>query len=500
MARIFTVADWEGDKEVGDVVRAAITSALDDHSEGFVLPGAYYSSNSHSLRNVVLAIDSASQGSPYRLMSAEWGHGIGVIRLPHDAVEQLLVNKETRRSALRSLRTHIRNEIVDSSNRVGPRLACSQSRDAEDDLWEAGFDSESCCVGIYSAVEDRTPTSHGKTAFRGTSRGHLEYYLVVKAGGGQCSEEFHTAFVDVSQRLGTAASLDIVLKEVAQNSGLVDATTLLKRVASAGRRNRSRIAYEAAERLGLIADIDSVLDHASSPNSTKRQTATLLIDTVTNLLERPISMSDVAADRAPTKWIYFAGSTAPVSSQGIVLASNVAEGFVVFEEGIGSTPGRAAAAAPSRNRGTTAIRITNEMYGALPAGSEKNMEDHVAIAHSEAAHGVNGDGHPDREWIADRFVWHTPQIRGFGAKSSISPEAAETAASQLETPQLWGTHLPLSHNQWARALCAHQLHPLRLRPELVLLAGAELSKIRGAVRKVASSSSSTATCASVDVS
>lgn len=488
MASIFVVGDWESqDKTVTDAVREAIGEHLRPHDEGFILPGAYYSTNTMSLRNTVLALDASTPGCPYRLMSPEWGHGVGVIRLQPETVSTLLATPESRARALKALREGISNEIVNAELRVGPSLASKASRDLDDDLWKAGFDSENCCVGIYSAVEDRTPTSHGKASFAGTSRGHLEYYLVVKAGAGRCAEEFHTALIDATQRAPPTSTLDALLSTVARAStedAEVDTSAVLRRVAAAGRRNRARIAYEAANLLGLSSDIDTVFDHACSSQSTSRQTATLLVDTVTNVLERPVSLSDAVADRAPPRWIYFAGATAATTSQGLALCSNVSEGFVLFETSAATIQSRGPVAASQRGRGTATVSVSNEMYGALPAGSEKMMDDTTALSHAGSAHS-NGELHPDHAWIDQRFTWHVPPMRGTGTRTVIDASTFQATAARVEPPQLWGTHRPLANTSWARAMCAHQLIPLRLRPELVLLAGIELSKVRSAVRKIA---------------
>jgi len=401
---------------------------------------------------------------PYKLFSRDWAHGTSVIRLPDGAIEGFVHDPAARNLALEKMRTSIASELKDLTVTIGPSIKAASNVDLEDDAnWTCGFDSDSCCAGIYAALEDRPPLSKRRSMMPGMTRAHPAHYMVVKCGAGRSAEEFHSHLQDkLRTGMGLTESLESISTEM---TGSPDPMSVLKRLASVGRRNRSRIMMILARALGIEATIDSMLDLAAGPHGSQ-QAAILQTDTVTNMLE--LAPSD------PSHWLYFGGSVAPCHSQGIALCSNVADGFVLLEEAKGGA---------SQQRVQTLVR--NQFYGSLPYGSEMISSPEEALAIASQDHAVvattDAAAHPDSAWVRRHFAWQSPAPRTTTAQAN---SAYDNLVTELEPPVLWGTHAPLKLTTWARQLECDDLSPLRLRPELVLLAGGEPASIRSAVKSI----------------
>lgn len=473
-ARIYGIDDGRGipsstrsDRGVtnGSEVRDLLVKHLRVSDEAYLLPGCYISQSTSAPRNVVLRIPSAvtEKAVPYRLFSRDWAHGTSIVRLPDGAVDGFIHDPDARAAIFERLRNSISSELKNLSVAIGPSLRASSNIDLPEDAdWVCGFDSDSCCAGVYAALEDRPPSGKLRPITPGTTRAHPAHYLVVKCGAGRAAEEFHSRLQDeLRTGIGLTDALETISTEM---TGSVDPQAVIKRLASVGRRNRSRVMVLLARALGIDATIDTMLDLAAGVHST-HQTAILQTDTVTNILE-------VEANDA-SHWLYFGGSVSPRHSQGIALCSNVADGFVLLEEVSGGV---------AQQRAETLVR--NQLFGSLPYGSEMLMTSEEAFATVTADHtaadAAGTQAHPDAKWVRRHFAWQTPLSHSATRKQ---PEYDELVA-EIEPPVLWGTHAPLALTSWARQLECHELSPLRLRPDLVLLAGGEPACVRSATKSI----------------
>lgn len=463
MASVYS-ADGMDDTPIENesMLRGALIELLRPTDEAVLLPGAARSDASLTYKNIVMTLDGAARGIPFRAFGSDWGHGISVIRVPTEAAERAISSPARRAETLRGLVAAISNELVDSVE-VGPRLGSLDNRDEEGDLWTEGFDGPNCCCGMYSANELR-PVAGGSV---GMTRSHKSYFLVAKAGAGRAGQEFHSRLSGIAA--DGASSLDSLML----NEGSPMSETVLERVVASGRRNRARLLLVAANVFGLAPDVDSVPDHACCEGDSNRGLAILMADSVTNMLER---VPTTAAD-AGSLWRYHAGSISAGSSQGAIACSNVSEGLVLF--------------LPAESD-EAAMRIRNSAHGSLPFGSKRIASTLEALRAAANAHHatINATGdegrsedddaaaHPDDEWVNSRFAWKTPTLR-----RTTATGAAEMA-KVIEPPQLWGTHAPLESHTWARAMGAGALRHLHLSPEAVALSGTESSVLRAAIGRV----------------
>jgi len=507
---VYAISDWRPlRQEQYERVKQLCVDKLRTSDEAYLLPGAHQ--DDQALRNVILAFDpDASPEKTIQLLSSQWAHGVAIVRLGNVAADLLLSTPQRRQISLKILSDCVVNELTSSKTCVGPQLKAEGNHDLAEDEWECGFDSEQCCAGLYSAMEDRAPSKQGRVARLGTTRGHPAHYLVVRAGAGKAAEEFHGRLIDhMSRGNSIQASLEGIASEIGAEGGVEG---MLKRLTSAGRRNRARIMLKIGNALNISADMMTALDHGANMAHGTKQMAALDVDTVTNVFER----SGVAnGDSARAKYYaYYASTTAPKSSQGIVVCSNIAEGFVLFRPTVGT--GNDATEA-SINRAGSTMRINNNTYGSIPFMSEalhadseifKLVEDSYVtqieregVASCQVQKASEHPGtqskytpaniassirsvHPDADWIDQHFTWHT-------ASSSVRRRAATNdngtlseIVARIEPPSLWGTHAPLGYNNWGHTMAIHELSHLRLRPELVLMAGCEMSKLRGTARTI----------------
>lgn len=505
---VYAISEWRPLRgEQYERVKQVLVDKLRSTDEAYLLPGAHL--DDQALRNVILALDpDAAPEKTIQLLSSQWAHGVAIVRLGNVAVEMLMATPQRREISLRILSECVANELTNSKTSVGPQLRADGNHDLEEDEWECGFDSEQCCAGLYSAMEDRAPSKQGRVARLGTTRGHPAHYLVVRAGAGKAAEEFHGRLIDhLSRGSSLQASLENIASEIGAEGG-VDG--MLKRLTSAGRRNRARIMLKIGTALNISADMMTALDHGANVAQGTKQMAALDVDTVTNVFERSgVANGDAARSNY---YAYYASTTAPKSSQGVVVCSNVAEGFVLFRPTVGT--GNDATEA-SINRAGSTMRINNNTYGSIPFVSEslhsdseifKLVEDSYVnqiercssascrkSAKKEKTPGpylptnlasTVASMHPDVEWIDQHFTWHTSSGAPRRRAATHDDQFLSEIVARIEPPSLWGTHAPLGYNNWGHTLAVHELSHLRLRPELVLMAGCEMSKMRGTARTI----------------
>lgn len=456
MANVTALLADDGSKVVSEQasLMAHLVEALRPSDEAVLLPGAQRSSEGAWFDNVLMTLDGSDPDVP-PVFKPDWGSGISVVRVSAELAEPLLQSSEKRQGALQALANAIPNELTGDDD-VGPCLGNSDSTDVQGDNWTAGFDSTTCCVGLYSATE-QIPVAGGT---EGMTRAHRSYFLVAKAGAGKAGQEFHQKF---SSAVSNGTSLDgILIGGGVDASGTSISEGTIHRVNNAGRRNRARLILNAAKVLGLSPDVDSVPDHACAADA-QQPVAILMADAVTNtLVRRSVATSDMTET---SRWWYYAGAVAPVPiSTGAVICSNVTEGMLLV--------------LPPREGEQAHVR--NDANGALPFGSPRIMSTLDAVlcaakAHSQCVQeGDEGErssctktAHPDGKWVSSHFSWKL---------------AKRTA--NLEPPQLWGTHAPLGYERWARTAGLSVYRRLLLMPELVTLAGAEAPIVRAAVAKV----------------
>jgi hypothetical protein len=207
----------------------------------------------------------------------------------------------------------------------------------------------------------------------------------------------------------------------------------------------------AADALGFF-NIDTIGDNAS-PLSSPYRIAIPTIDVCYNSL----TCIDMSGGRHV--WQYASGCVDTALSQGVVVSSNVAEGFVVFKGA----------------NGESRVSIRNDAYSCVPFSTPRIMSNREAVFRAVDAHkSVNKHGntgaHPDHQWVYRRFAWSS---KNFGS------------GADLEPPCIWGSHESESFvAEWARELGVSRVSPVRLQPEMVALSAVEPGKLRVAVRAI----------------
>jgi len=423
--------------EVDPKLKQSIVSSLRVCDEATVLPQAHKSPESGALKGVVMRLDGSVDGLDPEVFNAAWFSGVSVLPFPTDKAEMLLSSDIRRKTAMEKLAAAIPSEMKDSQTQVGPELDGGEE-DRDVDKWECGFDSPGCCVGLYSALQNRAPDCH----LKGMNRVHKSYYLVCKAGAGIASQTFHAR---LSSSLKSGKTLDECLSD-----GGVPGARALRRVSMAAKRNRGRILKIAAETLGHHT-VDTIGDN-SSPSSLPYRIAIPAVDVVYNAIV-PIDMPGRRV------WQYTSGCVEQSLSLGALTCSNVAEGFVLF--------------AP--HDGELRYTVRNEAYNCVPFSTVRSFsnrdivfqatQQHVKAAKSKMA------AHPDHAWIHSHFAWNSKQF--FEKQADIEPGA------------LWGSHE--SENfiaDWARELGLSKASVVRMHPEIVALAAVEPGKLRVAVKAV----------------
>jgi hypothetical protein len=433
MARII------GLEEVDPKLRAELQQCLRVCDESVVLPSAARSRESGSFKNVVFRFSGADTELDPEVFSPQWFSGVSVVVVPTEAAEALLRDPVRRRSALDKLRDNIKSEMTGSDVQVGPDLDGDES-DRDKAGWMCGFDSPSCCVGLFSARQSRAPEA-GAT---GMNRAHSAYYLVCKAGGGLAAQTFHS-------RLCTSIKAGKTL-DACFSPGGSPGSQALRRVSLAGQRNRTRILEVAAKTLGFFA-LDTISDNAASPSAPHRGCIPN-IDVTYNCLRKIDGLQR-------STWQYSAGCIDTVASQGLVTSSNLSEGFIAF----------------TSSNDEFRVNLRNEAYNTLPFVTErikttKEIAEAAAKAHKSAL--TKGEAHPDVAFIRERFVWKSKE---FNPPSTVD----------IEPPSFWGSHASESFlSSWARELGVSTYKTVRMAPEVVAVSAMEPAKLRAAVKRAQS--------------
>lgn len=422
--------------EVDTRLRQYLSAALRPSDEAVVLPQGSRSAETGALKNIVLRLDGCESERSPDIFSSAWYSGVSVVEFPTEKAELLIASAVKRVDVLERLKKAIPSEMQDSNVQVGPELD-GDSDDRDIGQWTCGFDSPSCCVGLFSAVQDKAPDAH----LSGMSRAHQKYFLLCKAGAGIAAQTFHAR---LTAALKGGASLDEALAE----DGTPGARAL-RRVAMAGRRNRCRILVEAANAFGFSA-IDTIRDNAS-PTAKSYRAAIPSVDCSINSL-----VHTAVAGRS--LWQHAAGCVDSAASTGCVSSSNVAEGFVLF----------------TNPDGSLRFQVRNDAHACVPFASQRILSNRDTVTKAAAAHRdartSQRNPHADGDWVRTHFTWNA---KDFGNGVDIEP------------PGLWGSHESDAFlNDWSRELGLSRAHSMRLRPELVCVSAVEPSKLRVASKSV----------------
>ena len=434
MARVLAVTE----QEIPQALRHALLQQLRVYDDVRILPGAHRSPESSAFKNVTMRLSGTETGLGGDLFSSNWFSGVSVLEVPGEIARPLLRDPQKRAAALQKMTNAITSELADASIEVGPMLE-GDEHDKDTKPWLAGFDSPSCCVGLYSAQQTKAP---GDSALPGTNRIHHTYYLVVKAGGGIAAQTFHAR---LCAALTQGKSLDDALE-----TGDEPGPQALRRVAMAAQRNRGRILIEAAKAIGFHA-VDTLSDQASPDEQMYRQAVTP-VNSVINVLRKIERGSG-----AQSTWQYTSGCVDAHYSTGAVTATNAQQGFILFTTQSGDL---------------RVPQIKNDLYDTLPFASERLLSNRDVVMSAAEAHkkakASQTEAHPDSEWIRERFAWRSKDL-----------------GLDLEPPVLWGAFKEEEWvGSWGREIGVAGLRAVALTPEIVTLAAVEAPKLRAAAKYV----------------
>ena len=427
--------------ELDHSLKLRIVNSLRLGDEAVVLPQAQHSPESGILKNVIMRLSGDMGELNPDIFSPSWFAGVSVIRFPTDLAEELLQNDAKRLEMIKKLSDAIPSEMHDIQLQVGPPLdGDEQDRDLNE--WQAGFDGPGCCVGLYSAVQNRPPGAQ----VSGMSRAHKSYFLVCKAGAGISGQTFHAR---LSSSLKSGCTLDQALSE----NGSPGAKAL-RRLTTAAKRNRCRILNMAAQCLGFVC-VDTIGDNASPPSNPYRIVVPDIDCTYNALLKTNLDHA------SKSTWQYTSGCLESSLSLGVVSSSNVAEGFVAFTES------------------TKDLRfsVRNDAHGVIPFATHRTMSNRDAVFKATDEHKrskKNGKpAHPDHDWIRRHFGWHSKHFDNI------------PKGSDLEPPCVWGSHESETFvSEWSRELGIARAVVLRMQPEIVAISAVEPGKLRVALKSL----------------
>ena len=418
-------------------LRSAILNDLREIDEVVLLPQSERSIESSSYKNTVFRLSANTPDLNPAVFSPNWFSGVSAIHLDDRDVAPLLADPAKRDAALKRLAESIPSEVASTGVTVGPQLDADEN-DRDIGEWVAGFDGPSCCVGLYLSEHSKPPDC----ALLGMNRVHRESFLVCRAGGGLAASQFHARLVSSLRRGRTL--------EQALESGSEPGPQALRRVAAAGTRNRCQILLKAANILGLNR-VSAISDQASGG---KKRGAVPTIDVSINALRRVEDKNNF--------YQYSAGCVDCSISTGVACSSNVSDGFIVFMSA----------------HGDTKLSLRNDAHSCIPFCTRriidsKKVTDKIISAWKQYYAKQGQPAHIDRAFLDGRFAWVN---RDFG-------ENSET----VEPFCLWGTHSEEQFlSKFSRELGLATANVVRLRPELVLLAGVEPGKLRPIVRHISS--------------
>ena len=308
IAKIFIMAKVLALDTVDENLRCALTS-LSTLDEAILLPSAQRDDLNGCFSNVTFRLEASEESRDPCIFSTEWGYGISGIKCTSSKAQDLVRCPRLRSEALCKLKRVIQSQLADPDLSIGPMLdADANGRDLANSEfsadWISGFSTQHDFVGLFSghiAIDVNA-------SFPGTGRHELVAYLVCQAGGGNAAATFDARF---RQQMRNGKSIENCLSFLGP--------TALKRVISAGSRNRARILKDAAEAFGLY--VPSEPDAMSSSN---HRIASTDFDVITNTLSKqPNISSDISYYR------YTCGVDLDASA-GIATLSNIADGLNIF--------------------------------------------------------------------------------------------------------------------------------------------------------------------------
>lgn len=421
-------------EEIPTKLQNALSETLRSCDKAVVLPQAQRSPESGVFKNTVFTLNGTETNVPVSLFSENWGTGISAIRLPHSEVVDLLRKDDFKKNAFEQLSIQIASEAVDSSTSVGPDMEGDETdRDIRSN-WMAGFDSSTCLVGLYCGEHSRMPD----VGMSGQNRAHQESFLICRAGAGVAAATFHSRLMGSLKR---GKSLDEALL-----SGDAPGPQGLRRVSSAGSRNRARILKQAADILGFH-NIHTVNDHACPLHT---RCAVTDIEVHANTLQRGEHHS---------LWVYNTGIDCGMTNgNGLITSSNVSDGFVVYVS--------------TSEKGKVMIR--NDACSSLPFSSMRRLSNRdIAQEVVESMRPSSNGGKlpsPDEAFVLERFIWRNRDV-GNGS-------------SHMMPLCFHGTHHEETFTStFARELGIDKASLIRVRPEIVCVAGIEAGKLRPMMRK-----------------
>lgn len=417
--------------------RNHLLASLRGTDEAILLPGSSRNEHTGVIKNAVFRLSGSDPNVPIDILNERWFTGVSAVKIECPRIEAMMRSPDKRAEALQRLRDAIPTEMANASISVGPPLDCDE-HDCDVAAWTAGFDTPGCFVGLFSAEHSVAPEP-GK---RGMNRVHSRIFLVCKAGAGLAGATFHAR---LTAALRKGLSLDAALDATSGEPG----PAALRRVSMAGSRNRARILMAAGNALG-IPMMDSVPDQSSKG---KYRCAVTHVDVQCNTLRK--------IDEAhKSTWQYTTGADTTVSA-GLITLSNVADGVLLMLSSNGELK------VPLRN---------NETFSAIPYSSTRLREDKDVLLEAVQAHREakkTGEvAHIDDAFVRERFAWKNRTL-------------SDTDVD-IEPLALWGSY---SEENWvarfARELAIDSCQFVRLRPNLVCLAGMEPGKLRAAQRSIA---------------
>lgn len=427
MARLLTIDD------VTMGLRNALLSVLRTGDEAILLPQADQSLESAVFKNVVFQLEGESPVLSGGVFSPDWFTGVSILKVRPSEVSKvaaLLDDPASRRNFLEHMKKQTNSDLFDSSIQVGPSLECdSDDRDVKDTTWVSGFDSPSSFVGLFSAENSRIPeggTSANKRVFK-------EFFLACRAGGGVAASTFHARLLS---GLASGLSLDALLEEDFKTPG----SQGLRRVATASVRNRRRLLHEAAKALG-IQDYPDVNDPQSG---NKFRAAVPDVEVCANTIRK------LDGDGS-SRWQYTTGVDG-ASSKGLASLSNPCDGVTLY----------------SSSTGDLKIILKNKTWQAIPFTTTR-LATSREISDVVLKEKHSGEEHLDSSWIRAHFSWKNREFQ---------PDQYDFIPFPLH-----GSHSTEIYTQkFARELGLSELQPIRLRPELVCVAGVEPGKLRALVK------------------
>ncbi len=443
-------AQAEADR-LGKAVVREMEHRLRAEDTAILLPGAHQSQETCQFKNAVVALHPTAPSTP-SIFSETWGHGISAVPIASNKLERFFsLSPEEQARLLDQLAESIPNVACDFDASIGPPLVQEEQRDKEP--WSAGFDSSSCCLGLYKSEEEADVCC--ETA-PGTRRCNNEYFLVCKAGAGRTETELDEQIALLIQDGGST-------EEIFGPESRIDSD--MRWTVSVGRRNRGRLLYQLACTLFVEDAVDTMVDSRAHPSSAATQLVMPQYDCCSTSIRK-------VKNEANATWVLYANAIDTETSQGVITCSNVASGFWVMREDTVRT---------GRRGWGPSCRVKNEAYNALPFGSMRISTKYNLLSHANSQKPLGR--HADDEWLRSHFYWKRPVkcVQGWG----MSKETALRVTSMLPV-QLWGTH---ASSTWFRSsrveLGVDGMLFVAMRPSFVVLAGTEPDKLRGLAESIA---------------